>query len=250
MSDGRDAEDAMGTTARDASAQGTDSRGRGILSSPSAPQRRRLLIGPGGLSPLVTYMSTCCAVLSVLSSLSSNFRLSVALVVACGILDSFDGRFASMFPRGERALRFGVEVDSLSDVVAFGVAPATLVMSVASMAGRGVLPLLGFVCSCAYVVAAVHRLAWYGTLATSDDADHSGFRGVPVTYSALAFLFAYLPCVLLDAPLSVASCVLLAVESAMAFLFVWDVPVPRPRTKVLAALAALGVVLSAIMLLA
>ena len=214
----------------------------------TTPERKPLIIGPKGPSPIVTYVSTCCAVMSVMASAMGNFRVAIALLVASGVLDSFDGRFASMFERDGDAREFGRWIDSLSDVVAFGIAPATLAMSVSLVAVTPAVVALSSVTSCLYVVATVHRLAWHGAISGDGEGPGNGFRGVPVTYASLAFLGTVLACTLLGAPRMVTSVALAVCEAIMAFLFVWDVPVPRLGTKGLMALSIIGVALAVVLL--
>ncbi len=74
----------------------------------------------------VTAMALCVGFSGVWYALSGNWRAAAAAIVVAGILDAMDGRVARML-KGES--KFGAELDSLSDVICFGVTPAILVYS-------------------------------------------------------------------------------------------------------------------------
>lgn len=117
------------------------------------------------------------------------WTLAIASIVIAGILDAVDGRVARMF-RGES--RFGAELDSLSDVIAFGVSPALIVY----LWSLQQAPRFGWFCALAFVVCQALRLARFNARIDVDEQPHksAGFlTGVPAPAGAgLAFLPLYL----------------------------------------------------------
>ena len=71
----------------------------------------------------VTTLALCSGLTGILFAIAGDWRLAVSAVVTAGVLDGLDGRIARML-KGES--RFGAELDSLSDVIAFGVSPAII----------------------------------------------------------------------------------------------------------------------------
>ena len=69
----------------------------------------------------VTALALCSGLSAVRFAIGGDWQLALAAIVTAGVLDGLDGRIARML-KGES--RFGAELDSLSDVIAFGVAPA------------------------------------------------------------------------------------------------------------------------------
>lgn len=203
--------------------------------------KRHLFVGPRDLSPALTYLSTACAMSSIGLSMCGCPRAAAAILVASGILDSFDGRFASCFDRDTLGRTFGMEVDSISDMAAFGVAPAVVIISVSRATLRPPLTILAIVLACAYALAAVCRLAWFGALAHTGKSHGNEFRGVPVTYSALVIPLLYAVCVMTGMSEPMTAGTLCIFEGILAFLFVWDIPVPRPPVGVLVGLSAIGI---------
>jgi CDP-diacylglycerol---serine O-phosphatidyltransferase len=114
---------------------------------------------------------------------------AIGCIIIAGILDGVDGRVARMF-RGES--RFGAELDSLSDVIAFGVSPALIIY----MWSLQHFPRFGWFCALAFVVCQALRLARFNARIDVEDQPHksAGFlTGVPAPAGAgLAFLPLYL----------------------------------------------------------
>ncbi|MFM9978905.1 MAG: CDP-alcohol phosphatidyltransferase family protein [Sphingomonadaceae bacterium] len=120
---------------------------------------------------------------------ANDWVKAIGCIVIAGILDGVDGRVARMF-RGES--RFGAELDSLSDVIAFGVSPALIVY----LWSLQQVPRLGWFCALGFVVCQALRLARFNARIDADDQPHksAGFlTGVPAPAGAgLAFLPLYL----------------------------------------------------------
>jgi CDP-diacylglycerol--serine O-phosphatidyltransferase len=73
---------------------------------------------------LVTFMAAASGVTSIRYSCQENWRAAVIAIIVAGVLDGLDGRVARML---RATSKFGAELDSLSDFVSFGVAPAMFV---------------------------------------------------------------------------------------------------------------------------
>lgn len=114
---------------------------------------------------------------------------AIGSIIIAGILDGLDGRVARMF-RGES--RFGAELDSLSDVIAFGVSPALIIY----LWSLQQFPRFGWYCALAFTVCQALRLARFNAQIDVDDQPHksAGFlTGVPAPAGAgLVFLPLYL----------------------------------------------------------
>jgi CDP-diacylglycerol---serine O-phosphatidyltransferase len=130
---------------------------------------------------LANGLGGAAAVLAVLGYVSSGrpalLALAMALYPLCLAMDFLDGRVARA--RGKSS-PLGADLDSLADVVSFGVAPAAIGFAAGLRGGWDVVPLL-FLVACA-----IGRLARYNVTAAAL-SDESGkvryFEGVPVTGS-------------------------------------------------------------------
>ena len=148
-------------------------------------RNRRARTGRGipirSLAPnMVTAMALCTGLSSVWFALSGRWDAAVAAVLVAGVLDGLDGRIARLL-RGES--RFGAELDSLSDNIAFGVSPA-LVSFIWSLQ---FMPKFGWTIALFYALCCALRLARFN--ARIDDAHQphksAGFlTGVPAPAGA------------------------------------------------------------------
>lgn len=108
---------------------------------------------------------------SIIQAFNGNFRQAGWYIVFAFILDSLDGRVARRMGTGSR---FGAELDSLVDVISFGVAPALLIYFLEfSTAGR-----FGWIVCFLYVVAAALRLARFNVLSHGKPTP-GWFTGLP-----------------------------------------------------------------------
>lgn len=105
-------------------------------------------------------------------------------IVVAAILDAMDGKLARALGRQSR---FGMELDSLSDAVSFGLAPSALLyfLHFSSWAERGpVWALAGFLISAMPLIFGTFRLARYNVEAGVEESKSSHFAGLPIPASA------------------------------------------------------------------
>lgn len=137
----------------------------------------------------VTALALCVGLSGVRFAFMENWVLAAGAVVLAGILDGLDGRIARLL---NAQSRFGAELDSLSDVIAFGVTPA-LVMFFWSLQH---MPQFGWVLSLTMAVGCALRLARFNAQIDDEDQPHksAGFlTGIPAPVAAgLAMLPLYL----------------------------------------------------------
>ena len=121
---------------------------------------------------------------AIVSAFNGNFRWAGWFIVFAGILDMLDGRVARLSGTGTR---FGAELDSLVDVISFGVAPALLMYFLDfSNAGR-----FAWILCYIYVVAVALRLARFNVLSAGKPSS-SWFTGMPSPAAGMT-LAAYYP---------------------------------------------------------
>ena len=108
---------------------------------------------------------------AIVSAFNGNFRWAGWFIVFAGILDMLDGRVARLSGTGTR---FGAELDSLVDLISFGVAPALLMYFLDfSNAGR-----FAWILCYIYVVAVALRLARFNVLSAGKPST-GWFTGLP-----------------------------------------------------------------------
>ncbi len=137
----------------------------------------------------ITSAALCCGLTGIRFAIEGNWDKSVLAVILAGMLDGIDGRIARLL---KAQSRFGAELDSLSDSISFGVAPA-LILYLWSLKQ---VPRLGWFAALAFAICCALRLARFNARIDMIDQPHksAGFMtGVPAPMGAgLAFLPLYL----------------------------------------------------------
>jgi CDP-diacylglycerol---serine O-phosphatidyltransferase len=149
---------------------------------------RRMRVVPGGrlaISPLrrgvyilpnlITTASLFAGVYSILASFRSDFMMAAVSIMIANVLDALDGRIARVT---NTTSEFGIEYDSLADLVAFGVAPGVLVYR------WGLEPwgTWGWLAASLYVTCGALRLARFNV--QYDNAEKRHFIGLPIPGAA------------------------------------------------------------------
>jgi CDP-diacylglycerol--serine O-phosphatidyltransferase len=142
------------------------------------PDLRKLMIV---LPSLFTVSSIFCGVYSIMLSsgetTGDNFYRAAVAIFFGNFFDAFDGRVARMT---KTQSEFGVELDSLADVITFGVAPAILVYKWA-LYGLG---FAGILIAAVYAACGAIRLARFNVLAHTEAGVQRFFVGLPIPLAA------------------------------------------------------------------
>ncbi|MGM9632433.1 MAG: CDP-alcohol phosphatidyltransferase family protein [Eubacteriales bacterium] len=174
---------------------------------------------------ILTYISFASSLVGMVLAYRENLLLAVLCLLFSGFCDLFDGIVArTKKNRTQDEKNFGIQLDSLCDIICFGVFPAILFYL------SGVDSALGVVILVLYVLAGLIRLAFFNVLEISRQANEDGcvkyFRGMPITCSSIITPIVFLVGAFLPAP---AAHVLYYIAPAvMGFLFVLDIKVPKP----------------------
>jgi CDP-diacylglycerol---serine O-phosphatidyltransferase len=135
---------------------------------------------------LFTCGNMSCGVLSVIMSIGGHFIPAAWFLIGALVCDIFDGRIARMT---NTTSMFGMELDSLSDLVSFGIAPGFMMyMLVLHTMGK-----IGVAIAVLYVLCCALRLARFNVLAHTG-AVHKHFVGLPTPASAgviISFVLSY-----------------------------------------------------------
>jgi len=127
-------------------------------------RRRRLRALPiNSLIPnILTVLALCAGMSAIRFALQDNWQAAVAAVAIAGVFDGLDGRMARLL---KGATKFGAELDSLSDFIAFGVAPAFVVFLWSTHDIKGI----GWIAALAFSTCCALRLARFNTATEEPD---------------------------------------------------------------------------------
>ena len=135
---------------------------------------------------IVTLFALCSGFSSIRFTFAENWEKAVFFIFIAAILDGLDGRVARML---NGSTKFGAELDSLSDFLSFGVAPAILLFewTMSDVHIRG----LGWFLSVLFCMASSLRLARFNTMLDGDKKEKIWdyfFTGIPAPAAALCVL--------------------------------------------------------------
>jgi CDP-diacylglycerol--serine O-phosphatidyltransferase len=135
---------------------------------------------------LFTCGNMSCGFLSVLASIEGNFTKAAWLLILAIAFDMLDGRIARMT---KTSSEFGVQLDSLSDLVSFGLAPSVMMYQLVLNS----MNKIGVAIAVLFVLCSALRLAKFNVMA-KDGTVHSSFMGLPTPASAgllISFVLSY-----------------------------------------------------------
>lgn len=182
------------------------------------------LIGFYDYTVILTYISLLSGLMGIRSAFDGRLGLAIGCLVFSGVLDMFDGAVArTKKNRTQDEKNFGIQLDSLCDIVCFGVLPAVFLYC------SGVQSIVGMVILALYVLCALIRLAFFNVLEMRRQQTEGGcakaYRGLPVTSAAIIFPALYL--VGMALPGNVITVVYYVAAALTAVLFVADFSIPK-----------------------
>lgn len=201
-------------------------------------------IGVYDYTVILSYISLAASVAGVLLASGGRMTAAVLCLAFSGICDAFDGKIArTKKNRTEDEKNFGIQLDSLCDVLCFGLFPAFLCYKL------GVDSAVGLVIVCGYCICAVIRLAFFnvieGKRQQTEGGSNKAYRGMPVTtVSILLPVIYWVQYLIPEQAFVILLHVLLA---SCGFLFVLDFRMPKPNGKmILLMIAAVAAIVGTI----
>lgn len=155
------------------------------------PKGRRPLVFRRGHVPVrvlipsfFTIMALCAGMTAIRMAIEQRYDLAVAAIVLAAVLDAIDGRVARLL---KASSRFGAELDSLADIINFGVAPAIIIYTWA-LGGRSTA---GWIIVLIFAICVALRLARFNVALDAPDQPawkSNYFVGIPAPAGALLVL--------------------------------------------------------------
>lgn len=194
------------------------------------------MIGFYDYTIVLTFLGLVSSIFGMTQAMDAHFKMAIFCLAFSGLCDTFDGMVARSKPdRTDDEKLFGIQLDSLCDIVCFGVFPAMICYML------GVRGMLGGIAIGYYCICGVIRLAYFNVLETNRQMDENGgekvYHGLPITSISiilpLTFLleFAieekYFPVVLIVMLFVVGTC------------FILDFQMKKPGNKVIGVLIAI-----------
>ena len=156
-----------------------------------------VFIGFYNIANLITLFGVVSSVAACFNAMTGNIKMAIVMFLLAGLCDMFDGRVArSMRMRNRREKIFGVQIDTVCDMVSFGLTPVVIGYALGM---RGVADILVFMM---FAVCGGIRLAYFNTLAIDNpQLKMDYFVGVPIPF--VCYVLPFLVLLMCFVPFSV-----------------------------------------------
>ena len=201
------------------------------------------MIGFYDYTVLLTYMGFISGIVGITLAINGHIFPAIFCLMFSGLCDMFDGRVArTKKKRTAEERHFGIQLDSLSDLVCFGVLPSIIGYSLAlkdtflPFDYRYLLPVVAF-----FPLAALIRLAYFNVLEITRNSNTpvKVYTGLPVTSSALIFPFLYIFRKYIGKYFPIAYAVVMLI---VGILFITKIKIKKPGLKTMIFLILIGVI--------
>ncbi|MDD7266706.1 MAG: CDP-alcohol phosphatidyltransferase family protein [Lachnospiraceae bacterium] len=198
------------------------------------------MLGYYNYTVILTYMSLASSVFGMTMAVSGRYKTAVFCLALSGLLDMFDGKVArSKKDRTEDEKNFGIQLDSLCDVVCFGAFPALICYLL------GVRGLLGLSIIIFYCINSVIRLAYFNVLEGKRQQNEGGaakyYHGLPITSMAMVLPMAFMTQFFISKHAFII--LLHVVLFLVGLLFVVDFKLKKPNNATIAILVGIVTVM-------
>lgn len=193
------------------------------------------MIGFYNYTVILTYIGLASTFIGITHVLNGRYMLAVFCMIISGVCDMFDGVVArGCKTRSEQAKKFGIQIDSLCDVICFGAFPAIFNYAF-TLRYNSDYTVLAVIVSVFFVLAAVIRLGYFNVMEEERQKQTNEVRkvyqGMPVTTVAGFLPLLYMFKNRIEA-LNIDFFVALNVFCAIwALLFILDIPVPKAHKR-------------------
>lgn len=194
------------------------------------------MIGFYNYTVILTYISLGSSFFGISMASSGNFKAAIICLLLSGLCDMLDGPVARTKKRTDPEKKFGIQIDSLCDLVSFGVLPAYIgyCMTTTFIPDNVVYRVVALCIGVLYVLCAVIRLAFFNVMEeerqqVEGNKKRKNYQGLPVTNSALILSAIYLTKLFVHGvwyPILILGSLLVT-----AFLFILNFKVFKANTK-------------------
>ena len=207
------------------------------------------MIGFYNYTVILTYISLVISAVGIGLAVTGDPFSAMLCLMASGVCDMFDGMIARTRKKStDEEKRFGIQLDSLCDIVCFGVLPAATGITMAEGQST-LLQVASWAFGALLILGALIRLAYFNVTEETRQATEGGRRksylGVPVTTSAMVFPLMFALSLLLPAPLNL--WIYPAFVLITAVSFITPVKVPKSHGKGLVVMGLIGLAEAALM---
>lgn len=199
---------------------------------------KKKLLGFYDYTVVLTYIGMLMGLLGIMMAMGDHFTAAILCLMLAGFCDMFDGAIAATKKnRTVEEKRFGIQIDSLSDEISFGVMPAMFLFCIM---GRTVI---GGAIGMLFALCGLIRLAYYNVMEerrqdeTTERREY--FQGFPITTVALVLPLAYMLHTIVAFPEAIVFPIVIFI---LAVGFVLPFRIKKPHGKAKYGMLAIGIV--------
>lgn len=185
-----------------------------------------MIIGKWNKSVIMTYIGMSFSILGIYFSFNKNILYALSCLIVAGLCDLVDGAIARKCKRDESEKQFGIELDSLVDVISFIAFPIVIYINM-GLNNWYYIPLYMI-----YSISGICRLAYFNISLEEDNKDIpvKYYTGLPVTFAALLIPIFYLISYLI--PSNIHNIYFTLVLLVISILFILNIKIKKPSLKI------------------
>ncbi len=200
-----------------------------------------MFIGEFNKSVIVTYLGVAFAIVGMYFAFNNEPKQVMVCLALAGICDLFDGKIARGMKRTKDEKSFGIQLDSIADIVNFVVFPVVYAFTLGLDKWYHVL---GYVL---FVSAGIQRLSHFNVvvLKKKDDSPIAHYTGLPVTSTSIILPLYWLIAKIFSMPANLFNTWYIVLLYLIAFLYVSKIKVPKIKGRLyylIAILALVGII--------
>ena len=193
------------------------------------------MVGFYNYTVILTYIGLISGTMGIFFAVNDDPVIAVICLIVSGVCDMFDGKIARTMKRNDDEEKFGIQIDSLSDLICFGVLPTAICFNL------GFTDWYYFILYGLFILCGLIRLAYFNVLAEKEnDQEEKCYYGLPITTTAIVFPIIFLFTRYFD----VARYVYLAFIIIIGILFVIKFRLKKPKLStiiIFSIIAAIGI---------
>lgn len=151
---------------------------------------KKKMLGYYDYTVILTYCGTLFAFLGILRVIRQDYGKALFCLMLSGVCDMFDGAVAATKMRNDKEKRFGIQIDSLSDLISFGILPGLFVYMLSGQT------IFAGAAAALFLLCALIRLAYFNVEEEERQREtaerRKSYHGVPVTVTAILLPVIYL----------------------------------------------------------
>ncbi len=173
-----------------------------------------MFVGYYNKSIILTFIGLFCTILGLKFSFDNNYVMALVFLLLSGLCDTFDGTVASLVKRNKEEKLYGIQLDSLVDIICFGLFPIIICFNL------GYNSFYNIIVYFIFLFCGVSRLAYFNV----DKDNQKYFRGLPITMSSFILSLVML--------ITIKEIFVMISLLILSFLFIFNFKIPKSSLSI------------------